>query len=65
MNDNITDWAVAKKLLIDAYGNTKVLWMYSSTKTQLQLWRERFSDKDLRHVEFALEEIRGLQEILR
>ena len=65
--ENIKEWEDAKKILTDAFGNAKILWMnlYGQAKEKLSLWGAKYSDKDLKGVEFAMEGIRGMQEFLR
>ena len=67
VSENVTDWTEAKKLLLDAHGNPKLLWMdlYTKARTKLTPWRDKYSDKNLTGTDFALEGIRVLQEFLR
>ena len=67
VSENVIDWNEAKKLLVDAYGNPKLLWMdlYCKAGNKLTTWRDKFSDKNLSGTESALEGIRVLQEFLR
>ena len=65
--DNVIDWTEAKQLLMDVYGDPKILWisLYNKVKVKLTSWKQKFSDKDLYSTEAAMEGVRTSQEFLR
>lgn len=54
-------------MLTDAFGNPKILWIerYNTTREKLIKWRDKYSDKDLVGVNYAIDGIQILQEFLR
>lgn len=67
VSENVLDWTDAKKLLMDAHGNPKLLWMdlYVKARSKLTVWRDKFSDRNLSGTEAAMDGIRVMQEFLR
>ena len=65
--DNVIDWNEAKLLLMNVYGDPKILWMsvFNKVKVKLASWKHKYSDKDLAGTESAMEGVRTLQEFLR
>ena len=65
--ENIEDWDVAKKILMDTFGNAQLLWLnlYSKTKEKLYSWSTGYAEGTSKGVNCGLDGIRQMQEFLR
>ena len=65
--ENVIDWDDTKNLLMNVYGDPKLLWMniFSKIKSKLSSWKSKYNDHDLAGTESAMEGIHLLQEFLR